>query len=294
VHVYQLLMEGRHPFAGTWSGAGDKPERYELAEQGLFVQNGDKRLAPQAGTPPFAIFTDDVRELFNRAFVAGATKPAARPTGLEWHGALHTLAGTLVSCATDPSHRYPGHLSECPWCKLGQGPQTVMGAPVQAALAPAVAPVGTRPQPAPMWTRPPPAPPPWQRLMQPLTGSANPTAGQVAGSLFLNPPALRLAKRVFASAKQARSGHAAPAPAPARAKLGWKVWTLIVVGALFLLAAASPSSTSRGSDLVLGVVALAGAAALTRRKRKAASGSGPLSQSPGRGLGRYWPFRRRP
>lgn len=155
VHIYQLLMEGRHPFAGVWHGRGDKPRQFELAQQGLFVQAGDRRLTPQAGTPPFGVFPADVQQLFTRAFVAGAASPAARPGGLEWHRHLDRLDRALVTCRADPAHLYPGHLAACPWCALGAGPRVATAPrPKQAPLPPAAVPPRTAP---PSW--PPSAPP---------------------------------------------------------------------------------------------------------------------------------------
>jgi DNA-binding helix-hairpin-helix protein with protein kinase domain len=142
IHIYQLLMEGRHPYAGVWHGSGDKPKLHELATRGLFVQKGDKGFTPQAGTPPFDIFPSEARELFIRAFSNGATDPSSRPDGLEWYHVLESLAETLVTCQDDEAHRYPGHLgTACPWCKLDKGSQVATaGPPRQVPLPPAVAP----------------------------------------------------------------------------------------------------------------------------------------------------------
>ncbi len=121
IHIYQLLMEGRHPFAGIWHGRGDKPERQELAAKGLFVQIHDTSLGPQAGTPPFEIFPPEVRHLFMRAFVDGARHPQDRPTAAEWRAQLEALGATLVTCGRHRDHRYPSHLGgSCPWCELGK------------------------------------------------------------------------------------------------------------------------------------------------------------------------------
>lgn len=182
VHIYQLLMEGRHPYAGIWHGQGDKPERHQLAERGLFVQTAGKSLTPQAGTPPFSILTEDARKLFIRAFVDGARDPTARPSGLEWYRTLQTLAAGLVTCKTDAMHRYPGHLGQkCPWCVLGKGSQVATGrrSVNQMPLPPAVAPPRPPPQarPAPVWHQPP--PPPVPQASWPSQGSQQWTQGWI-------------------------------------------------------------------------------------------------------------------
>ena len=51
IHVYQLLMEGRHPFDGVWHGGGDKPRRHELARLGLYANAGDPGCLPSPPRP---------------------------------------------------------------------------------------------------------------------------------------------------------------------------------------------------------------------------------------------------
>jgi hypothetical protein len=173
VHIYQLLMEGRHPFAGVWHARTDKPERHELAARGLFVQKGDKSLTPQAGTPAFAILTDEVRALFLRAFVNGAKDPGARPSALEWYEALQAMATTLVTCETEAAHKYAGHLQKkCPWCVLDTLSQIAVAPPTaQVPLPPAVA--ARRPKPPVRPPRPPVRwqPPPRPAQLRPRTSS---------------------------------------------------------------------------------------------------------------------------
>lgn len=164
VHIYQLLMEGRHPFAGRWHLKREKPPLSQLAEDGLFAQMGDKRLTPQAGTPPFTILPGEVRELFLRAFVEGAHDPDARPSALEWFHVLRAAADTLVTCKVNNFHRYAGHLHSCPWCESAAHQQ-----PMPPAVTPAPPTPAPRPAPAPrpptIFTPPPPTvhqPGPWQ------------------------------------------------------------------------------------------------------------------------------------
>ncbi|MDQ3575444.1 MAG: hypothetical protein M3404_11085, partial [Actinomycetota bacterium] len=181
VHLYQLLMEGRHPFAGVWHGQGEKPKQHELAERGQFVQKGDRLLTPQTGTPHFGIFSDDVRKLFLRAFVEGATDPAARPNGREWHRSLQALASTLVTCTADPLHRYAGHLGRrCPWCELATTSSVATSrAGTQVPLPPAQAPPPPPPpqRPAPVWRLPPPAPAPQRSMPPPASWPPAPPGG---------------------------------------------------------------------------------------------------------------------
>ena len=51
VHAYQLLLEGEHPFRGTWLGAGEKPHEPQLARRGAWAYQDGGPLSP--GVRPF-------------------------------------------------------------------------------------------------------------------------------------------------------------------------------------------------------------------------------------------------
>ncbi len=116
VHVFQLVMEGVHPFDGVWHGDGEKPRHHELAREGMFTYAGDPLLSPRPAAMPFELLPGEIRELFTRAFVLGARDPDARPTGREWHDALGRCAADLRTCAVVGRHVHPPHLPTCPWC----------------------------------------------------------------------------------------------------------------------------------------------------------------------------------
>ena len=116
VHVFQLVMEGVHPFDGVWHGDGEKPRRHELARQGLFAYAGDPRLTPRPTAMPFDLLPEEIRELFTRAFVLGAARPDLRPTGREWHAALDRCAPALRLCTAAAPPPYPPPHTTCPWC----------------------------------------------------------------------------------------------------------------------------------------------------------------------------------
>jgi hypothetical protein len=116
IHLHQLLLEGEHPFRGIWRGTGDKPAAEILARDGLWVYSGDKRLAPRPSAMTIDLLPDEVRALFQRAFVEGATNPRHRPSAEEWQSALAKLAISLTTCKVTPSHRYRRDLKKCPWC----------------------------------------------------------------------------------------------------------------------------------------------------------------------------------
>ena len=116
VHIHQLLMDGAHPFDGLWHGDGDKPKRHQLAKEGVYAYAGDHRLTPHPGAIPFDFLPSSIRQLFIAAFVDGATRPDARPTGRRWRVALDEVVGEVRRCQLSRDHWYPAHHSSCPWC----------------------------------------------------------------------------------------------------------------------------------------------------------------------------------
>lgn len=141
VHIYQLLMDGAHPFDGVWAGGGDKPKRHQLAKLGIFANAGDPKLTAQPSAITFQILPRDIQALFRRAFISGATRPASRPTGEEWHDSLEAAAADLTTCAKNKAHRYPKHNLTCPWCL-----QNVQNRPTQKPLPAAVSPSPNAPR----------------------------------------------------------------------------------------------------------------------------------------------------
>jgi hypothetical protein len=116
VHVYQLLMEGEHPFRGVWHGAGEKPGVPQLAQDGIWTGSGGN-LTARPSAIGLSLLPTPLIVLFRRAFEAGSIDPSARPSAAEWHLALSELDGQLRSCRADQAHVYPAHHEECPWCR---------------------------------------------------------------------------------------------------------------------------------------------------------------------------------
>ena len=117
VMIFQLLMEGTHPFAGIYTGSGDPPP-YESRIAGGYFPYGAARLAyrPLPLAPPIEILPPNLWELFSRCFEGGHATPAARPDAQTWVLALREAEQNLALCAVNEQHRYPGHLAACPWC----------------------------------------------------------------------------------------------------------------------------------------------------------------------------------
>lgn len=138
VHLYQLLLEGEHPFRGAWSGSGDKPPAPYLARQGMWTHRPHGQLHPRPSAIGISLLPDAIADMFRRAFEEGAIDPAARPEALEWQQALTNLETRLRECSTDEAHFYDGHLRSCPWCLHAAS----AASPIQQPLPPAPEPPG--------------------------------------------------------------------------------------------------------------------------------------------------------
>ena len=97
VIVFQLLMGGRHPYAGVWpSGAGDPPPAEEWIRRGLFAYSGScyvdgRRIEPPPNAPRYDRLDPRLRDYFERCFVLGHRDPGQRPSAREWAKLLRNL-----------------------------------------------------------------------------------------------------------------------------------------------------------------------------------------------------------
>ncbi|MFB2834464.1 tetratricopeptide repeat protein [Floridanema evergladense] len=118
VVIFQLLMEGTHPFEGVFQGSDDPPPKEKRILEGHFPYGNRSvpyRSKPLA--PPFEILHPTLRQLFIRCFEDGHNDPKARPDAKTWVKALVEAENTLVTCSVNDQHRYGGHLNVCPWCE---------------------------------------------------------------------------------------------------------------------------------------------------------------------------------
>ncbi|MCL1470452.1 helix-hairpin-helix domain-containing protein [Argonema antarcticum] len=118
VVIFQLLMEGTHPFDGVFQGSGDPPPKEKRILEGHFPYGN--RIVPYRSkplAPPFEILHPTLRQLFIRCFEDGHNDPKARPDAKTWVKALVEAENTLVTCSVNDQHRYGGHLNVCPWCE---------------------------------------------------------------------------------------------------------------------------------------------------------------------------------
>lgn len=122
VLIFQLLMEGTHPFAGVYTGPGEPPPIEARILAGHFPYGAGKHLPyrPMPAAPPLGMLTPQVRQLFIRCFITGFYNPQARPHAQEWQDALRTAESSLQTCGHNSQHLFGQHLAECPWCKRTQ------------------------------------------------------------------------------------------------------------------------------------------------------------------------------
>ena len=125
VTIFQLLMMGRHPFAGRFFGNGDMPIPKAISEYRFaFSANGQQF---QMSPPPHSLLLSDlggpVSALFEKAFSKSASAQGNRPRADDWISALDILGRSLRTCINDPGHF---HLAgkACHWCRIeaGNGP----------------------------------------------------------------------------------------------------------------------------------------------------------------------------
>ena len=119
VLIFQLLMEGSHPFRARWLGQDEPPSTDQKISQGLFphARPAPVQLEPPPGLPPLDVLHPDVVALVGRCFVDGHRDPSQRPAPAEWERALGAAERALVRCRN--GHYYGGHLAGCPWCGAG-------------------------------------------------------------------------------------------------------------------------------------------------------------------------------
>ncbi|WGV28246.1 tetratricopeptide repeat protein [Halotia branconii] len=119
VLVFQLLMEGTHPFSGIFQGIPEPPPYEARIAAGHFTYSR-KRQVPYLPTPiapAWEILHPKLQELFLRCFEDGHSDTQLRPSAQNWLSALAEAEDSLITCTTNPQHRYNNHLNTCPWCE---------------------------------------------------------------------------------------------------------------------------------------------------------------------------------
>ncbi|OCQ92467.1 DNA-binding protein [Oscillatoriales cyanobacterium USR001] len=117
VLIFQLLMEGTHPFAGVYQDSDEPPPIEARIKSGYFPYS-TKRVPfrPMPAAPSLEILHPTLRQMLIRCFEEGHHNPHVRPDAKSWLSALKEAEDKLVSCVRNPQHKYGSHLRDCPWC----------------------------------------------------------------------------------------------------------------------------------------------------------------------------------
>jgi DNA-binding helix-hairpin-helix protein with protein kinase domain len=119
VLIFQLLMEGTHPFSGIFQGAGEPPTYEARISAGHFTYS-KKRQVPYLPTPiapAWEILHPSLQQLFVCCFEDGHYNPQLRPSAQSWLSAIAEAEDSLVTCSINHQHHYNNHQEVCPWCE---------------------------------------------------------------------------------------------------------------------------------------------------------------------------------
>lgn len=113
VLIFQLLMQGAHPFAGRNRNSISKSK--EMRAQRIFIFD-HPAYKPIDGTPSFNCLPESLRSLFVDAFT---NQPHNPPSAVDWVKTLKSVSSQLVQCSVDHNHYHvKEHLcAECEWQK---------------------------------------------------------------------------------------------------------------------------------------------------------------------------------
>ena len=147
VIIFQLLMEGRHPFSGIYSGPGEPPDIGESISAGYFVHGTSRTipLKPGPGYMPWSTLSPEIAQMFRLCFDVGHENRIVRPTAFRWYEIMLQTSEALETCAKNGNHVYIPGGPGCPWCER----RTLMGGhdpyPRQTGRRPRRDPAGAQP-----------------------------------------------------------------------------------------------------------------------------------------------------
>lgn len=116
--VFQLLMEGSHPFRSQWLEGGDPPPVEVKISRGLFPYGGESHapVRPPKNLPGLDALHPALAEMMLRCFVEGHANPELRPSPADWERALAEAEACLIPCPQ--GHFHDVHSSACPYCAV--------------------------------------------------------------------------------------------------------------------------------------------------------------------------------
>jgi hypothetical protein len=120
VLIFQLLMQGMHPFNGMFTGQGDPAPLGKRIHAGHFpyVRGRKVPYGPNPHAPPYAVLPPPVQELMFQCFEEGHARSAIRPNAARWQEVLKDAERLLTVCSVNRQHVYHKGFDGCPWCEL--------------------------------------------------------------------------------------------------------------------------------------------------------------------------------
>lgn len=119
VLIYQLMMEGLHPYMGRYMGPGDPPSIGRKIRLGHFLHSR-KRSVPMQDGPGYMRWNTldrSVADLFMLCFDGGHDRRFVRPTPYQWEEVITQSLGSFIRCGRNPNHQHFGNNRSCPWCE---------------------------------------------------------------------------------------------------------------------------------------------------------------------------------
>lgn len=126
VILFEILRVG-HPYVSDEIADGT-PEEEDAAYAGkaeYVTNNNSSNMLPQD-----IAFTDKLKELFSRCFVAGKNNRMERPSAKEFEYALLEASNKIIKCLSCGAWHYPrrvgGTYAPCPWCGAVSKPKAFL------------------------------------------------------------------------------------------------------------------------------------------------------------------------
>lgn len=89
VLIFQLLMDGNHPFAARYVGTSGRETLTERIAKGKWPYGRNQSsYRPRRDTPPLQSLSPEIQSLMKESFEAGHKNPMSRPTADDWHQGL--------------------------------------------------------------------------------------------------------------------------------------------------------------------------------------------------------------
>lgn len=128
IHIFSLLMNGATPYrscinmadvGSSYNVSSINIDAFEAANKGefLFAKKVFMKKLPE-DVPDFHILSPELRKLFERCFIDGATNPSARPDATEYFKALDSFRKQLKKCNNDKHFIYNKYKKPCEYCRI--------------------------------------------------------------------------------------------------------------------------------------------------------------------------------